>query len=37
MRAKRIKCYIGKYDGQRTGMVYATSMREAAKVAVTQQ
>lgn len=33
MRAKPVKCYVGNYDGQRNGMVYATSKREAAQVA----
>lgn len=33
LSAKPIKCYIGNYDGQRDGMIYATSKREAAKVA----
>lgn len=33
MRAKPIKCYVGYYDGQRHGMIVATSKREAAKVA----
>lgn len=33
MRAKPVKCYIGNYDGQRNGMIFATSKREAAKIA----
>lgn len=33
MRTKAIKCYIGNYDGQRNGMIYAPSKRDAAKVA----
>lgn len=33
MSAKAVKCYVGNYDGRRAGMIYATSKREAAKVA----
>lgn len=28
-----IKCYVGNYDGQRNGMIFAVSKREAAQVA----
>ena len=33
MSQRRMKCYVGNYDGQRNGMVYATSKVEAAAVA----